>query len=142
MVYVMSISLLLCLVVIIPSLPCQKASKPFWRRRNNQTKPTLLPSIKKDPEFYRSKLIFSHFNTIYPAVLTLFVPGFFVVKYPGGVLIGRTPQKFCKIVVMVLFFLFLINFMILLSKKRKKIYCTSKLLPFCSIECHHPPKMV
>ncbi len=68
MVYVMSISLLLCLVVIIPSLPCQKASKPFWRRRNNQTKPTLLPSIKKDPEFYRSKLIFSHFNTIYPAV--------------------------------------------------------------------------
>ena len=36
--------------------------------------------------------------------LTLFVPGFFVIKYPGGALIGRTPQKFCKIVVMVLFF--------------------------------------
>ena len=53
-------------------------------------------------------------------VLTLFVPGFFVIKYTGGALIGRTPQKFCKIVVMVLFFLFFINFMILLSKKRKK----------------------
>ncbi len=38
------------------------------------------------------------------ACLALFVPGFFVIKYPGGVLIGRTPQKFCKIVVMVLFF--------------------------------------
>ena len=38
--------------------------------------------------------------------LTIFEPGFFVVKYPGGVLIGRTPQKFCKIVAMVLFFYF------------------------------------
>ena len=51
--------------------------------------------------------------------LTLFVPGLFVVKYPGGVLIGRTPQKFCKIVVMVLFWGFFINFMILLSKNSK-----------------------
>ena len=47
------------------------------------------------------KNIYYEQQTVY---LTLFVPGFFVIKYPGGVLIGRTPQKFCKIVVMVLFF--------------------------------------
>ena len=58
------------------------------------------------------------------AIKYLFNPictGIFCCQIPRGCANrARTPQKFCKIVVMVLFFLFLINFMILLSKNDKK----------------------
>ncbi|CAB3993071.1 Hypothetical predicted protein [Paramuricea clavata] len=43
---------LICLVVILPSFPC-KGARPFWRRPTNKPKPTLLPPIDKDPEFYK-----------------------------------------------------------------------------------------
>jgi hypothetical protein len=52
-----SISLLLCLIVMLPSFPCQKAIRPFWRygKPTKQPEPTL-PPIEKNPEFYKSKL--------------------------------------------------------------------------------------
>ncbi|CAB3985154.1 Hypothetical predicted protein [Paramuricea clavata] len=53
MSYIMSTSLLLCLVVILANLPRHKTIKPFWRNQKSKPKPTLLPSIEKDPEFYR-----------------------------------------------------------------------------------------
>ncbi|CAB3992440.1 Hypothetical predicted protein [Paramuricea clavata] len=44
---------LICLVVILPSFPCQGAIRPFWWKPINKPEPTLLPPIGKDPEFYR-----------------------------------------------------------------------------------------
>ena len=66
--------------------------------------------------------------------LSLFVPGFFVVKMTGGVLKGHTPQKFCRLITIIIFFLLLVNFIFLLPKNNKKVKFTSKMLPFCPIQ--------
>jgi hypothetical protein len=46
-----------CLVFILPSLPRSGAIGKFWRKQKPKPKPTLLPPVSKNPEFYRSELI-------------------------------------------------------------------------------------
>ena len=50
--YLIPISLF-SLAVILPDFLGQGARRPFWRKPTNKPKPTLLPPISKDPEFYR-----------------------------------------------------------------------------------------
>ncbi len=108
----------------LPDRPWQRVDMDFWGPMpNGEYLLVIIDEYSRYPEveFVRStsaQAVIPHLDRVFPTTgfprwqkrmgvlhLTLFVPGFFVIKYPGGVLIGRTPQKFCKIVVMVLFFL-------------------------------------
>jgi hypothetical protein len=62
--------------------------------------------------------------------LTLFVPGFFHFSMTGGGLIGRTPQKSCRLIEIILLVLFLGSFIFLLPKNKKKVKFTSKIMLF------------